>query len=568
FRHQDLAERAFVDRLDLHGRLVSLDLGDHVAGLHPLALFLQPFGEVALLHRGRQRGHEDFDRHDVSYTVTWGGARLAVDIRVELGNLRLLVVRGEFGGLVDAIAHLRVDLLQLVFAGKLGLENTVAHLLDRIVLGAHLLHLFLGAIFGGVGHRVSAIAVGEHFENVRALALAAPFHRLLASGFDRTHIHAVDLLTGKIERSAALRQIDLRRGARDRGAHGIAIVFDHVDHGKLPKLRHVEALVDLALIGSAVAEIGEAHIVVAAVAIGESKTGAERDLCADDAVSTEEALLDGEHMHRAAFAPRVATAASGELGHHTLRIHAAGEHVTVIAVAGDDLVAFLERHLHADDDSFLADVEMAETADEAHAIKLAGLLLEAADQQHVAIGRKLLRLGECRRGVGSVSFLFLLSSGHDGPYTNGAAAGGRRPPHSPKPFNAEAPQRATPTQAIRTKVWKETKIARSARVEQQSNVARVAVVEERPGTLVQHVRIDLVGAQKGDAALPGRVLELEARQLDIHLGDLAVEILLRAQSVVAGKRVDAEITDVQGCKRIQAQCGQNRTPPTIDNHPP
>ena len=45
-----------------------------------------------------------------------------------------------------------------------------------------------------------------------------------------------------------------------------------------------------------------------------------------------------------------------------------------------------ERHLHADDDRFLADIEMAEAADQAHAVELAGLFLEAADQQHVAIG--------------------------------------------------------------------------------------------------------------------------------------------------------------------------------------
>ena len=52
-----------------------------------------------------------------------------------------------------------------------------------------------------------------------------------------------------------------------------------------------------------------------------------------------------------------------------------------------------DRHLHADDDRFLADVEVAEAADEAHAVELAGLLLEAADQQHLAIGVQLLARG-------------------------------------------------------------------------------------------------------------------------------------------------------------------------------
>ena len=63
FRHHDLGERAFVDRLVFHGRLVGLDLGDHVTRLDLVALLLEPPGEVALLHGGRQRGHEDVDRH-------------------------------------------------------------------------------------------------------------------------------------------------------------------------------------------------------------------------------------------------------------------------------------------------------------------------------------------------------------------------------------------------------------------------------------------------------------------------------------------------------------------------
>ncbi len=58
---QDLADRAFVDGLDLHGRLVGLDLGDHVAGLDLVAFLLQPLGERALFHGGRERGHQNFD---------------------------------------------------------------------------------------------------------------------------------------------------------------------------------------------------------------------------------------------------------------------------------------------------------------------------------------------------------------------------------------------------------------------------------------------------------------------------------------------------------------------------
>ena len=68
--HQQLADLALVDRLHLHGGLVGLDLGDDVAGLDLLALLDEPLGELALLHGGRQRGHQDLGRHAVLF-VGW-----------------------------------------------------------------------------------------------------------------------------------------------------------------------------------------------------------------------------------------------------------------------------------------------------------------------------------------------------------------------------------------------------------------------------------------------------------------------------------------------------------------
>ena len=50
----------------------------------------------------------------------------------------------------------------------------------------------------------------------------------------------------------------------------------------------------------------------------------------------------------------------------------------------------LDRHLHAGDDRFLADIEVAEAADIAHAVELPRLLLESADEQHQAISVEFL----------------------------------------------------------------------------------------------------------------------------------------------------------------------------------
>ena len=109
-------------------------------------------------------------------------------------------------------------------------------------------------------------------------------------------------------------------------------------------------------------------------------------------------------MHRAALAAGIAARAPGQLGHHPLGIHAAGQHVAVVAVGGDPLVAVLGRGLQPDHHRLLADVEMAEAADQPHAVELARLLLETADQQHLAVELQQFVLGRVRlRGARALS---------------------------------------------------------------------------------------------------------------------------------------------------------------------
>ena len=68
----------------------------------------------------------------------------------------------------------------------------------------------------------------------------------------------------------------------------------------------------------------------------------------------------------------------------------------VLAVGGDELVGVARRQPHADDDGLLADIEMAESADHAHAEQLSRLFLETADQQHGAIDGDLVASAEKR----------------------------------------------------------------------------------------------------------------------------------------------------------------------------
>src|SRR5882672_5120496 len=308
---------------------------------------------------------------------------------------------GKFGRLVDDLAHFRVGSLEFVLARPASREQTRPDLLDRIALSADLFDLLAGAVFCRIRHGVTAVAVGHHLQNDGTVAVTAPFHGPFTSRPDGAHVHAVDLLARDIEGQAAPGKIDLGGGAGHGRAHGVAVVLDDVDHGELPQLRHVEAFVHLALVGRAVAEIGQTYTAVLAVAIGKGDAGAERDLGCDDAMAAVEIFLDAEHVHRAAFPLGVAAASAGQFSHDALRVHAAGQHVPVVAVSGDDLIAGSEGELHAHDHGFLPDIEMAEAADQPHAVHLTGSLLETADHQHVAINAKLHFLAQVGRRIGN-----------------------------------------------------------------------------------------------------------------------------------------------------------------------
>ncbi len=60
-----------------------------------------------------------------------------------------------------------------------------------------------------------------------------------------------------------------------------------------------------------------------------------------------------------------------EFGHDAARVHAAGQHVSMVTVGGDGLVTLDGGHFPCPPHSFLSDIEVAEAAEQAHAIKLA-----------------------------------------------------------------------------------------------------------------------------------------------------------------------------------------------------
>ena len=117
----------------------------------------------------------------------------------------------------------------------------------------------------------------------------------------------------------------------------------------------------------------------------------DRQVRPDDRVAAQKVGALVEQVHRAALALGEPVASAVELGHGALRIRALRQAVAVLAVGGDRVVVRAERRGRADRHRLLADVEMEESADLPERVRLGGLLLEAADQEHV--GQQLLRDG-------------------------------------------------------------------------------------------------------------------------------------------------------------------------------
>ena len=77
--------------------------------------------------------------------------------------------------------------------------------LNRVGFFAHFVNFFALSVFGWVRHRMTAIAISQHFENIRTLAGANMGDGFFACRMNRFNIHAIDLRAGNAETGTALR---------------------------------------------------------------------------------------------------------------------------------------------------------------------------------------------------------------------------------------------------------------------------------------------------------------------------------------------------------------------------
>src|SRR3989440_5161014 len=105
-------------------------------------------------------------------------------------------------------------------------------------------------------------------------------------------------------------------------------------------------------------------------------------------------------MHRATPAAGHAGLAAKELGHDAVRLDTAGDGVAVLTVVGEQVIIWLHASRQANARGLLTQIEVAVTADLGSLVHLRRLLLEATDEQHLAVvGKQFVRRGGSRDPV-------------------------------------------------------------------------------------------------------------------------------------------------------------------------
>jgi hypothetical protein len=225
----------------------------------------------------------------------------------------------------------------------------------------------------------------DRLQHARQLLLARQLNRPQRRVTHRQQVVPVHPLGVHVEGARLLVQLRHRRALLDTGAHPELVVHDQEDDRQLPQLGDVQRLVPGADVGGGVAHLADHHLVRALVRDGQPGPRRQRQLPPDDGVAAHEPSIHVEQVHRAAPAPGDAGLLAEQLRHDPVRVHAAPEDVPVLAVVREHVVALFERRHHADDGRLFAQVQVAVAADLGASVHLAGLLLEPADQDHLAV---------------------------------------------------------------------------------------------------------------------------------------------------------------------------------------
>jgi hypothetical protein len=137
------------------------------------------------------------------------------------------------------------------------------------------------------------------------------------------------------------------RGPLDRRAHAKLVVDNHVHDRQLPQRGQVQCLVERPNVRGAVAEQAHHHLRVRTGCAVDGQRqrgpGGRGDLSSDDAVPAEQPRSRVEQVHRPAAAPRHPGGLAEQLGHDAAGFQSPSEGVAVVPVAGEQVIALLQR---------------------------------------------------------------------------------------------------------------------------------------------------------------------------------------------------------------------------------
>ena len=240
------------------------------------------------------------------------------------------------------------------------------------------------------------MAVGHRLDQRRPLAGAGAVHRLAQHEIDLDAVVPVHGDAGDLVGGRAVRDLGDGRGVPVGGGERVLVVLADEDHRQLPHRRQVERFVEDALVGGAVAEEGDRHLVRPLQLGGEAGAGGERHGRAHDAVRAHDVELHVGDVHGAAEALAIAGLAAHQLRHHAVDARTLGDAVAVAAVIGGDDVVVAQRRADAGGDRLLALVAVGRALDDAFLEEVGGLVLEGADAAHgdVEIAERLRAHGD------------------------------------------------------------------------------------------------------------------------------------------------------------------------------
>ena len=304
-----------------------------------------------------------------------------VDVVVERGEVGERARVRELDSLVHGLDRLLVQRVGVLLRDDPLVGQALAEVQDRVA-APPLLDLLLCSVLLGVGHRVTAVAVGHGLDEPRLAVLARDPQRLPHRGVHVEHVHPVAARAGHAEPCRLLRQVGDRRVPLERGPHAELVVDDEEDHGQLPERHQVHGLPERALVACAVAEHADDRVVGLPVVAREGDAGGERQVAAHDPVAAEEAALQVEEMHRAAAALGAPVLTPEQLRHDGVDRRATGQRLAVLAVGREEVIAVAHGVDGADDRGLLADAEVEKAADLGLRVHLPRPLLEAPDEHH------------------------------------------------------------------------------------------------------------------------------------------------------------------------------------------